>query len=234
MTLELPNSPVTSSTPDGSDIPQSSSDGSDTHESRSTRQPSSDDEWPAATENGQNLGKTALSTVPRQNNGVDETTTPLLNIIPSPDPISTTRNSDDITRNTPEDDSGKGEELNSADPHGRYSTANPDGHGSDSGHGHGESHSTTPITMDRSTHEGSDNGAGSADRLSTARASVSGAGALTTTSYETYLKDIKLNLNSDFSLSDLTPDQKRDLEALSDAYGLNVSCYFVIIALREI
>ncbi|KAH7724026.1 degenerin unc-8 [Aphelenchoides avenae] len=83
--------------------------------------------------------------------------------------------------------------------------------------------------MDRSTHEGSDNGAGSADRLSTARASVSGAGALTTTSYETYLKDIKLNLNSDFSLSDLTPDQKRDLEALSDAYGLNPNNDVVVI-----
>lgn len=44
----------------------------------------------------------------------------------------------------------------------------------------------------------------------------------TTTSYAGYLKNIKLNLSADFTLSSLTAEQKANLKDLSNAYGLDV------------
>lgn len=46
---------------------------------------------------------------------------------------------------------------------------------------------------------------------------------LTTTDYGQYLKGIKLNLGLDFDLKDLSEEQKKDLDSISTAYGLNVS-----------
>lgn len=44
-----------------------------------------------------------------------------------------------------------------------------------------------------------------------------------TTTYGENLKGIKLNLGLDFDLKDLSEEQKKDLESISIAYGLNVS-----------
>lgn len=45
----------------------------------------------------------------------------------------------------------------------------------------------------------------------------------TTSTYEEYLKGIKLNLGLDFDLKDLTNEQKKNFEDLGKAYGLDVS-----------
>ncbi|KAH7708924.1 Degenerin unc-8 [Aphelenchoides avenae] len=52
---------------------------------------------------------------------------------------------------------------------------------------------------------------------------------LTTTDYGQYLKGIKLNLGLDFDLKDLSEEQKKDLDSISTAYGLNPSNSQVLI-----
>ncbi|KAH7714739.1 degenerin unc-8 [Aphelenchoides avenae] len=54
-------------------------------------------------------------------------------------------------------------------------------------------------------------------------------GEPTTTSYEEYLKSIKLNLGLDFDLEDLGEEQRKNLEDLSKAYGLDRSSDQVVI-----
>ncbi|KAH7699933.1 hypothetical protein AAVH_32956 [Aphelenchoides avenae] len=49
---------------------------------------------------------------------------------------------------------------------------------------------------------------------------------LQTTTYEEYLKGIKLNLGLDFDLKDLTEEQKQNFNDLGKAYGLDVSISF--------
>lgn len=48
---------------------------------------------------------------------------------------------------------------------------------------------------------------------------------LTTTTYENSLKDIKLNLSLDFDLGDLNEEEKKNLEGIGNAYGLDVSFF---------
>ncbi|KAH7701025.1 hypothetical protein AAVH_31850, partial [Aphelenchoides avenae] len=49
-----------------------------------------------------------------------------------------------------------------------------------------------------------------------------GASDLTTTTYDEYLKNIKLNVGLDFDLEGLSEEQKQNFDDLSKAYGLNV------------
>ncbi|KAH7678236.1 hypothetical protein AAVH_41865, partial [Aphelenchoides avenae] len=42
-----------------------------------------------------------------------------------------------------------------------------------------------------------------------------------TTTYETSLKNVKLNLSVDFDLADLNEEEKKNLESISKAYGLD-------------
>lgn len=56
---------------------------------------------------------------------------------------------------------------------------------------------------------------------------------LTTTIYDDYLKNINLNLSFDFDLGDLNEEEKKNLEDISSAYGLDVSFISAFVALLE-
>ncbi|KAH7709185.1 Degenerin unc-8 [Aphelenchoides avenae] len=50
-----------------------------------------------------------------------------------------------------------------------------------------------------------------------------------TTTYETSLKNVKLNLSVDFDLADLNEEEKKNLESISKAYGLDHSNDQVVV-----
>lgn len=77
-------------------------------------------------------------------------------------------------------------------------------------------------SVDRSTQKPDSESDGLNADFTTEKQYASGH-VLTMTTYEDYLKNIKLNLSLDFALGDLTKEQTANLEDLSIVYGLDVS-----------
>lgn len=161
-----------------------------------------------------------LPTVPMIGGGVSRTTTPTVTDKDQLEqktttqsggndpnnPEATTRRLEDVGRPAITDGDGKASSKYTAGRSSRTSTA--------TGHVDG--------SADRTTKTSNEDGNESASSKTTTKADAS-VNDLTTTSFGDYLQNIKLNLSSDFDLDDLNEEQKKNLEDLSNAYGLDVS-----------